>query len=50
MRTSPGSRATSNTYAIDCDYETPGVLTVALDPRELEDLHEEVRAGAALRT
>jgi glycine/D-amino acid oxidase-like deaminating enzyme len=29
-------------HAIDCDYETPGVLTVALEPRELEDLHEEV--------
>jgi glycine/D-amino acid oxidase-like deaminating enzyme len=29
-------------HAIDCDYETPGVLTVALEPRELNDLHEEV--------
>jgi glycine/D-amino acid oxidase-like deaminating enzyme len=29
-------------YGIECDYETPGVLTVALEPRELEDLHEEV--------
>ena len=37
-----GLRSDLNTYAIDCDYETPGVLTVALEPRELEDLHEEV--------
>ena len=29
-------------HGIDCDYETTGVLTVALDPRELQDLHEEV--------
>jgi glycine/D-amino acid oxidase-like deaminating enzyme len=29
-------------YGIECDYETPGVLTVALEPRELEDLHGEV--------
>ncbi len=28
-------------YAIDCDYETPGVLTVALERRELKDLREE---------
>jgi glycine/D-amino acid oxidase-like deaminating enzyme len=30
-------------HAIDCDYETPGVLTVALEPRELEDLYEEAQ-------
>ncbi|HEY1569682.1 MAG TPA: FAD-dependent oxidoreductase [Solirubrobacteraceae bacterium] len=29
-------------HAIECDYETAGVLSVALEPRELEDLHEEV--------
>jgi glycine/D-amino acid oxidase-like deaminating enzyme len=28
-------------HGIECDYETPGVLTVALEPRELQDLHEE---------
>jgi glycine/D-amino acid oxidase-like deaminating enzyme len=28
-------------YGIECDYETPGVLTVALEARELEDLREE---------
>ncbi len=28
-------------HAIECDYATPGVLTVALEPRELEDLREE---------
>ena len=35
-------------YAVDCDYETPGVLTVALEPRELEDLHEEVELAHRL--
>jgi glycine/D-amino acid oxidase-like deaminating enzyme len=29
------------THAIQCDYQTSGVLTVALAPRELQDLHEE---------
>jgi glycine/D-amino acid oxidase-like deaminating enzyme len=28
-------------HGIECDYETPGVLTVALEPRELQGLHEE---------
>ncbi len=28
-------------HTIDCDYQPSGVLTVALDPRELSDLHEE---------
>jgi glycine/D-amino acid oxidase-like deaminating enzyme len=28
-------------YGIECDYETPGVLTVALEPRELRDLNDE---------
>ena len=28
-------------HGIECDYETSGVLTVALEPRELQDLHEE---------
>ena len=32
-------------HAIDCDYETPGVLTVALEPRELDDLRGEVELG-----
>ncbi len=35
-------------YAVDCDYETPGVLTVALEPRELEDLHEGVELAHRL--
>ena len=35
-------------YAVDCDYETPGVLTVALEPRELEDLHEGVELAQRL--
>jgi glycine/D-amino acid oxidase-like deaminating enzyme len=37
-----GLRDDLTRYAVDCDYETPGVLTVALEPRELEDLQEEV--------
>ncbi len=37
-----GLRADLATHGIECDYETPGVLTVALEPRELEDLHDEV--------
>jgi glycine/D-amino acid oxidase-like deaminating enzyme len=28
-------------YGIACDYETPGVLNVALEPRELDDLQDE---------
>ncbi len=36
-----GLRADLGTHAIECDYETPGVLTVALEPRELDDLREE---------
>jgi glycine/D-amino acid oxidase-like deaminating enzyme len=28
-------------HRIECDYETPGVLTVALEPHELEGLSEE---------
>jgi glycine/D-amino acid oxidase-like deaminating enzyme len=28
-------------HGIECEYETPGVLTVALEPRELQDLHDE---------
>jgi glycine/D-amino acid oxidase-like deaminating enzyme len=37
-----GLRDDLTRYAVDCDYETTGVLTVALEPRELEDLQEEV--------
>ena len=37
-----GLRADLATHDIECDYVTPGVLTVALEPRELEDLQEEV--------
>jgi glycine/D-amino acid oxidase-like deaminating enzyme len=29
-------------HEIQCDYETPGVLTVALTPREVADLREEL--------
>ncbi|MGH2895027.1 MAG: NAD(P)/FAD-dependent oxidoreductase [Solirubrobacteraceae bacterium] len=36
-----GLRDDLTRHAIDCDYETPGVLTVALEPRELEDLQDE---------
>jgi glycine/D-amino acid oxidase-like deaminating enzyme len=35
-------RADLERHQIDCDYETPGVLTVALEPRELADLHHEL--------
>ena len=28
-------------YGIECEYESPGVLTVALEPRELADLQDE---------
>jgi len=28
-------------YGVECDYETPGVLNVALEPRELKDLEDE---------
>jgi glycine/D-amino acid oxidase-like deaminating enzyme len=34
-------RADLTEHSIECDYETAGVLTVALEPRELEDLREE---------
>ena len=44
-----GLRGDLNTHAIDCDYETPGVLTVALEPRELEDLRRGGRARPSLR-
>jgi glycine/D-amino acid oxidase-like deaminating enzyme len=37
-----GLRQDLTHHGIDCEYETTGVLTVALDPRELEDLPEEV--------
>ena len=37
-----GLRADLGAHDIECDYETPGVLTVALEPRELDDLQEEV--------
>ena len=38
-----GLRADLAAHDIECDYETPGVLTVALEPRELQDLEEEVK-------
>ncbi|HTU97252.1 MAG TPA: FAD-dependent oxidoreductase [Solirubrobacteraceae bacterium] len=37
-----GLRADLARHDIACDYATPGVLSVALEPRELEDLREEV--------
>src|SRR6202012_5772124 len=37
-----GLRADLAGHTIECDYETTGVLSVALEPRELEDLREEV--------
>ena len=37
-----GLRDDLTRHAIDCAYETPGVLTVALEPREVHDLREEV--------
>jgi len=36
-----GLRDDLGRHGIDCDYETPGVLAVALEPRELDDLREE---------
>ena len=36
-----GLRTDLARYGIECDYETPGVLTVALEHRELDDLREE---------
>jgi glycine/D-amino acid oxidase-like deaminating enzyme len=36
-----GLRDDLDRHGIDCDYETPGVLTVALEPHELEGLSEE---------
>ncbi len=36
-----GLRADLSHHGIECDYETPGVLTVALEPRELDHLREE---------
>jgi len=32
-------------YGVECDYETPGVLNVALEPRELKDLEDEAELG-----
>jgi glycine/D-amino acid oxidase-like deaminating enzyme len=37
-----GLRSDLARHAIECDYETPGVLTVALEPRELQHLREEI--------
>jgi glycine/D-amino acid oxidase-like deaminating enzyme len=37
-----GLRDDLTRHGINCDYETPGVLTVALEPRELDELREEV--------
>jgi glycine/D-amino acid oxidase-like deaminating enzyme len=37
-----GLRADLARHAIECDYETTGVLSVALEPRELKELREEV--------
>ncbi|MGZ4298044.1 MAG: NAD(P)/FAD-dependent oxidoreductase [Solirubrobacteraceae bacterium] len=36
-----GLRADLVTHEIECDYETPGVLVAALEPRELAELDEE---------
>jgi glycine/D-amino acid oxidase-like deaminating enzyme len=37
-----GLRADTERYGIDCDYDATGVLTVALEEREVDDLTEEL--------